>query len=68
MANRRLQELNEELQRLMLEEVQSLRAQTFGGMSKDGLQKQKERLQRIREVSADLLAALKAASSDSTEK
>jgi hypothetical protein len=43
----------------MLEQVKSLKAQTFGGLSEEELRKQDERLKRIREVSADFLAMLK---------
>jgi len=56
---RRLQELRDELRRLMDEQVESLKAQTFGGITKEELREQDERLNRIREVSADFLLALK---------
>lgn len=56
---RRLQELRDELRRLMDEQVESLKAQTFGGITKEELRKEGERLNRIREVSADFLLALK---------
>jgi hypothetical protein len=56
---RRLQELRDELRRLMDEQVESLKAQTFGGITKEELRKEDERLKRIREVSADFLLALK---------
>lgn len=59
MNGRRLQQIREELQRLMLEQVESLKAQTFGGLSEEELREQDERLNRIRELSADLLSALK---------
>jgi hypothetical protein len=57
--NRRLQELRDELQQLMLEQVESLKKQTFGGLSAEDMRKQDERLKRIREVSAELMSALK---------
>jgi len=57
--NPRLEELRQELSLLMLEQVNSLKAQTFGGLSEEELRKQDERLNRIREVSADFLAVLK---------
>jgi hypothetical protein len=57
--NPRLEELREELSQLMLEQVKSLKAQTFGGLSEEELRRQDERLNRIREVSADFLAMLK---------
>jgi hypothetical protein len=56
---RHLQELRDELRRLMEEQVESLKAQTFGGISEEELRKEDDRLNRIREVSADLLLALK---------
>jgi hypothetical protein len=60
----RLQELRTELQRLMAEEIASLKSQTFGGANEQELRVQSERLNRIREVSADLLALLKNQSKD----
>jgi hypothetical protein len=59
MAGRSLEEIRDELERLMLEQVESLKAQTFGGLSQEELRKQDKRLKRIREVSADFLSALK---------
>jgi hypothetical protein len=59
MAGRSLEEIRDELERLMLEQVESLKAQTFGGLSQEELRKQDDRLKRIREVSADFLSALK---------
>lgn len=55
----RLQEIRDELQRLMAEQVESLKAQTFGGLSEEEFREQDERLNRIRELSADLLGILK---------
>jgi len=43
----------------MLEQVESLQAQTFGGLNAEELRKQDDRLKHIREVSADLMSALK---------
>jgi hypothetical protein len=43
----------------MAEQLESLRKQVFGGLSKAEIQEQEERLKRIRQVSADYLAALK---------
>jgi hypothetical protein len=54
----RLQELKDELRRLMAEEIASLKSETFGGSSKQELRVRSERLNRIRELSADLLALL----------
>ena len=57
--SRRLQQLRDELQRLMLEQVESLKTQTFGGLSAEDMRQQDERLKQIREVSAELMSALK---------
>jgi len=43
----------------MLEQVESLKKQTFGGLSAEDMRKQDERLKQIREVSAELMSALK---------
>lgn len=59
MGGRSLEELRDELRRLMLEHIESLKEETFLGLSKEKLREQEERLKRIREVSAELLAALK---------
>jgi hypothetical protein len=59
MDNRSVEELRNELERLMGEQIESLEAQTFGGLNEEQLREQAERLKRIREVSADFLAALK---------
>ena len=59
MEGRSLEKIREELQRLMVEQVESLKAQTFGGLSEEELREQDERLKRIRELSADYLSALK---------
>ena len=59
MEDRSLEEIRDELQRLMQEQVESLKAQTFGGLSEEELRQVDERLNRIRELSADYLAALK---------
>ncbi len=55
----RVEEIRDDLKRLMLEQLESLKVQTFGGLTEEELQQQKERLKRIREVSVDFLAALK---------
>jgi hypothetical protein len=54
-----VEKLSEELERLMREQIESLARQTFLGISAEELQRERERLQRIREVSADFLEALK---------
>jgi hypothetical protein len=59
MELRTIKEMREELDYLMHEEIESLRKQTYGGISPEELREQDERLKRIREVSADYLAALK---------
>jgi len=59
MGNRSAKEISEELYRLMLEQMESLRKETFLGLTPKEVRRQQERLQRIREVSADFLAALK---------
>ena len=58
MRSRSLQELSDELNRLMLEHMESVKEETFVGLSEEGLRQQEERLKRIRQVSADFLAAL----------
>jgi len=59
MDSRSVEELRNELERLMGEQIESLKAQTFGGLNEQQLREQTERLKRIREVSADFLVALK---------
>ncbi len=59
MDGRSAKELQEELSRLMLEQIESLKKETFVSLSREEVRQQEERLQRIREVSADFLAALK---------
>jgi hypothetical protein len=51
--------LGDELERLMREQIESLTKQTFLGINPEDLSREKQRLERIREVSADYLAALK---------
>jgi hypothetical protein len=54
-----LEKLSAELERLMREQIDSLARQTFLGITAEELRQEKERLQRIREASADFLEALK---------
>ena len=55
-----LEELRDELSRLMQEHIESVNAETFlGRLDEEALLQQEERLKRIREVSAAFLAALK---------
>jgi hypothetical protein len=51
--------MRQELDRLMLEQIESTKQQTFGGLTAQEMQQQEDRLKRIRELSADYLAALK---------
>ena len=53
------QKLRDELNRLMMEQIESLKKQTFGGLSAEELRQQEELLKRIREASADFLASVK---------
>lgn len=59
MTERSVEELRDELNRLMEEQMESLRKQTFGGLDDEELRQHEARLKRIRELSADFLAALK---------
>jgi hypothetical protein len=64
MASRSLEELRDELSRLMQEHIESVKAETFlGRLDEEALLQQAERLKRIREVSAAFLAALKRSAS-----
>jgi hypothetical protein len=54
-----VEKLSAELERLMREQIESLASQTFLGITSEELRREKERLQRVREVSADFLEALK---------
>jgi hypothetical protein len=60
MPSRSLEELRDELSRLMQEHIESVNAETFlGRLDEEALLQQEERLKRIREVSAAFLAALR---------
>jgi hypothetical protein len=59
MDGRSIEEIRDELERMMREQIESLKAQTFGGLSDEELREQQERLKRIRELSADYLSAVK---------
>jgi hypothetical protein len=59
MDGRSTEEIREELERMMREQIASLKAETFGGLTDEELREQQERLKRIRELSADYLAAVK---------
>jgi hypothetical protein len=60
MARRNKEELRDELSRLMLEEIDTVSAETFlGRPNEEVLLQQEQRLKRIRELSAEFLLALK---------
>ncbi len=59
MAGHSAEEIREELNRLLSEQIDSLKRQTFGGIEPAEMLEQEERLKRIREVSADYIAALR---------
>ncbi|MGA7634049.1 MAG: hypothetical protein WCB11_25065 [Terriglobales bacterium] len=59
MGERKIKEIREELERLMLQQVDMLKKQAFVGRNEKESREQQELLKRIREVSADYLAALK---------
>jgi hypothetical protein len=61
-----IKEIRNELERLMKEQIESLQEQTFLGISVTGLQAERERLKRIRELSAEFLEALKRIPPEST--
>ena len=55
----RIDDLHDELRRLMLEHVESIKEETFlGGLSEEEFQRHEMRLKRIRELSADYFATL----------
>ncbi len=54
-----VEKLRDELARLMQEHIESMQRQTFLGITAEELRQEKDRLQRIRELSADFLEALK---------
>ncbi|MGA2921435.1 MAG: hypothetical protein ABSE28_10040 [Candidatus Sulfotelmatobacter sp.] len=54
-----VEKLRAELERLMREQIESMKSQTFLGITPEDLLHEKERMQRIREASADYLEALK---------
>jgi hypothetical protein len=59
MSQRSVEELRRELDALIREQVEGLKKQTFGGLQQAEMREQEERLKRIREMSANYLAALK---------
>jgi hypothetical protein len=54
-----IERLRDELLRLFQENLERLEKRVFVGITPEELRQQKEGLERIREVSADLLEALK---------
>ena len=54
-----VEQLRDELTRLMQEHIESMQKRTFLGIGPQDVDLEKQRLQRIREVSADFLEALK---------
>jgi hypothetical protein len=50
MGNRSAKEISEELNRLMLEQIESLKNEIFLRLTPEELRRQRERIQRIREV------------------
>lgn len=59
MDGSKLEQLRDALERLMREHIESMKKQTFLGITLEELRQEKERMQQIREVSADYLEALK---------
>jgi len=54
-----IEKLRDELTGLMRERIETMKNRTFLGITPEELKLEKQRLQRIREVSADFLQALK---------
>jgi hypothetical protein len=59
MPERSIQEIREELERLMLKQIDMLKKQAFVGLTQQELREQYKLLKQIRETSADYVAALK---------
>jgi len=59
MGGASIEKLRDELTGLMREHIETMKNRTFLGITPDELKLEKQRLQRIREVSADFLQALK---------
>jgi hypothetical protein len=59
MKRRRVDELKQELQKLMQEHVENLKKREFLAGTKEQLQNEEELLTRIREVSADYIVAMR---------
>jgi hypothetical protein len=54
-----VEKLRDELERLMIEHIEVTQKRTFLGITAEEMLEDQERLERIREVSADFLQALK---------
>lgn len=54
-----VEKLRDELERLMREHIEVTQRRTFLGITPEEVLEEKDRLERIREVSADFLEALK---------
>ena len=59
MGGRSSKEIGAELSRLMQEQIKDFQDRAFLGMAEEEYRRADERLNRIREVAADYLAALK---------
>jgi hypothetical protein len=64
MGGRSLEEIRTELEKVMAEQIDNLSQQTFLGVTGEQILQEKERLQRIREISAEFLEALKKSASE----
>lgn len=58
-SDRKVDEMRDELSRLMVEQIESLRMQTFGTQDPSSLREHEKRLKRIREVSAEFILAMR---------
>jgi hypothetical protein len=54
-----VEKLRDELERLMQEHIEAMERRTFIGITEEEVLQEQKRLERIREVSADFLAALR---------
>jgi hypothetical protein len=59
MSRRSIEELRDELKSLLRAQIESLADQTYFGLNNEVVWEQEVRLNRIREVSSEFLAALK---------
>jgi hypothetical protein len=55
---RSTEEIRDELNRLMLKHIESVKKETFGGLSENARLEQTDLLKRIRELSADYILAM----------